>query len=130
MAEHTKLILVAVSNERAAQDAKWGEQNHRDSVWMAILAEEVGEAAKAVLEGKDLEKELIQVAAVAVAWHESRWRGKKCGCKLCLEAQCNPTEQCGAVRRRDGFIARCRLPANHQGLHFDTYGPSRVEWGS
>ena len=75
----------AVRDERIRQDKKWGEQNHRDSTWLAILVEEVGEAAKAILEkdGDDLEKEIIQVAAVAVAWRESRMRAKDCGCGLC-----------------------------------------------
>lgn len=66
------------------QDKKWGEQNHRDSTWLAILSEEVGEAAKAILEGKNLDEEVVQIAAVAVAWEESRMRGKKCECTLCL----------------------------------------------
>jgi NTP pyrophosphatase (non-canonical NTP hydrolase) len=85
VAEKTKLILAQVGNERARQDAKWKEQNHRDSVWLTILSEEVGEAAKALLERGDLEEELIQIAAVAVAWHESIWRGKKCECPLCKD---------------------------------------------
>lgn len=83
MMENTKAILEEVGQEREAQDLKWGEQNHRDSVWLAILTEEVGECAKAILEGKGLTRELIQVAAVAVAWVESRGRGIECGCGLC-----------------------------------------------
>ena len=52
-----------------------------DSDRFKVLVEEVGEVARALLEsdrlandlsGKDLEKELIQVAAVVVAWLESR----------------------------------------------------------
>lgn len=47
---------------------------------LAILTEEVGEVARAILEGgnivsdkhsADLRKELVQVAAVALAWVES-----------------------------------------------------------
>jgi NTP pyrophosphatase (non-canonical NTP hydrolase) len=61
--------------ERHAQDAKWGEQNHDDFIWTAILTEEVGEAAQAALHAKfgghgDLREELVQVAAVALAWLE------------------------------------------------------------
>lgn len=78
-------IFTEVILEREAQDRRWGEQNHRDSVWLAILTEEVGEAAKAVLEEKNLMEELIQVASVAVAWEESRMRGKKCECPLCKD---------------------------------------------
>jgi hypothetical protein len=100
-------VLEEVAAERAAQDAKWGEQNHRDGTgwgtwpenptwddlclgsqegaelesmarqileghpsWVAILMEEVGEA----LEQSDpvkLRAELVQIAAVAVAWVEA-----------------------------------------------------------
>jgi hypothetical protein len=81
----TGSILQDVMDERLRQDAKWGEQNHDDPVWAAILGEEVGEACKATLErafgwdgGIDttstpselLRAELVQVAAVAVAWIE------------------------------------------------------------
>ena len=72
-----------ITNERESQDRKWGEQNHNDYVWNAILTEEVGEVSKAILESRDsgigldainvdeLEKELVQVAAVCVAWLEA-----------------------------------------------------------
>lgn len=39
-----------------------------DGQALAILVEEVGEVARAMCEGKGLRDELIQVAAVAVAW--------------------------------------------------------------
>jgi hypothetical protein len=38
---------------------------------LSVLAEEFGEVAKAMLEEGNLREELIQVAAVAVAWAES-----------------------------------------------------------
>jgi NTP pyrophosphatase (non-canonical NTP hydrolase) len=71
-------ILANVQAERDRQDKKWGQQDHAPAVWLAILAEEFGEAAKAVLEGKPLDyhKELIQVAAVACAAAESLERNK------------------------------------------------------
>lgn len=58
--------------ERERQEAKWGEQNHDDLKWLAILTEEVGELAQAILEGNasGIKVERIQVAAVAVAWME------------------------------------------------------------
>lgn len=74
--------ISCVVMERAKQDAKWGEQNHPDLEWFAILMEEVGEAAQCISEvhinptdKSDeyydlLEYELIQIAAVAVAWVE------------------------------------------------------------
>lgn len=78
--------------ERQRQNEKWGEQNHNTVEWIAILTEEVGEAAKEAVdyhfknnipnqkeschfnEDRDIQhftlvrlrKELIEVAAVAV----------------------------------------------------------------
>ena len=60
--------------ERNAQDEKWGEQHHSDEKWLTILMEEVGEAAKAVLEENDeaLLVEVVQIAAVLQNWVTSR----------------------------------------------------------
>jgi len=70
-------ILKEIKKERVKQDNKWGEQNHSPSDWLMILGEEVGEVNKAALEAKfgggtliEYRKELIQVAAVAVAMIE------------------------------------------------------------
>ena len=71
-----------VMNERERQDAKWGEQNHDAEMWLVILGEEFGEACQAALAdrfgGKNatekresqLRKEVVQVAAVALAMLE------------------------------------------------------------
>lgn len=74
-----------VNFERQRQEAKWGEQNHSDAVWCAILAEEFGEAAKEANETHfrakptdELVKELVQVMAVAKAWIECIERREKC----------------------------------------------------
>lgn len=92
----TERVLSAVLAERMRQDEKWGEQHHpnhpawtgvwsslierlergaREELeiapsWGPILLEEVGEALRA---GDDaaLRQELVQVAAVAVAWIEA-----------------------------------------------------------
>lgn len=77
-------VLREVKAERMMQDAKWGEQNHHPVEWITILGEEFGEVCKAACEanfekfygnkrGNYLEyrKELVQVAAVAVAMIES-----------------------------------------------------------
>lgn len=70
----------SVIEERQRQDDKWGEQNHDDTVWLTVLAEEVGEAAQEVLtirNPKDgnghgnLREEAVHVAAVALAWVEA-----------------------------------------------------------
>ena len=60
--------------ERNAQDVKWGEQRHTDEKWLTILLEEIGEAAKAVLEKNDdaLLVEVVQVAAVLENWVTAR----------------------------------------------------------
>jgi hypothetical protein len=73
-----------IDDERARQSAKWGGVHAwgtgdcsspavRGPVKMTVLMEEVGEVARALLDGNadQLETELVQVAAVAVAWLES-----------------------------------------------------------
>lgn len=83
----TDVIIWNIKEERKRQDAKWGEQNHHPLYWLAILQEEVGEAAKACIEHNafDYQKEMIQVAAVAIAALESlarqgetEWWEKEC----------------------------------------------------
>jgi len=80
----TRHALYGVALERASQDAKWGKQEHSLTTWITVLGEEVGEAAKEVLEYRQatiyqgdhysaqdrlrrLRAELLQAAAVAVA---------------------------------------------------------------
>lgn len=70
-------VFQLIRDERSRQEAKWGKQNHSGPVWFLILAEEVGEVAKAMLhtafggpESGKVKMELIQVAAVAVQWLE------------------------------------------------------------
>lgn len=100
----TESVLRAVWEEREAQDTKWGVQNHPDIYqslyypiesaeraraltnvrsaakqisYADILLEEVAEAIEAAMEGDKnaLIDELVQVAAVAVAWVEKIDRG-------------------------------------------------------
>jgi predicted GNAT family acetyltransferase/NTP pyrophosphatase (non-canonical NTP hydrolase) len=65
-------VIKQIIKERERQDLIWGVQNHANLFWLGILMEEVGEAAQALIEGRinDVQKELIQVAAVCVAWLE------------------------------------------------------------
>lgn len=66
-------IFQLIGAERDRQDRKWGANRHQSSgKWLAILTEEFGEVGKAILEGnkKEIVHELIQCAAVAVAWIE------------------------------------------------------------
>lgn len=84
-----EVIFDKIALERIRQDGKWGEQNHSPIEWIAILGEEFGEVSKEALElwfGRWetpevysakvalYEKELIQVAAVAVSMLECLYR--------------------------------------------------------
>lgn len=68
------IVLLDVIIERGNRERKWGQQNHNPLEWLAVLTEEVGEAAQEALRmhfgGKDGESwrgELVQVAASAIA---------------------------------------------------------------
>lgn len=86
----TLSVLGDVLNERERQDRKWGIQNHSPDAWISILGEEFGEVCKAANESganfglidktidlTDYRKELIEVAAVAIAAIECLDRNKK-----------------------------------------------------
>lgn len=77
-------IYADIDAERARQAAKWSGPHHwgagdcssadvPEPVKVAVLVEEVGEVAMAMLdlERADLRRELVQVAAVAIAWVEA-----------------------------------------------------------
>lgn len=78
-------IYQAIDTERARQERKWSRLHEwgtgdcsspavEEIVKVAVLTEEVGEVARAVLDREDTDRlraELVQVAAVAVAWLES-----------------------------------------------------------
>ena len=70
-----------VAAERQRQLEKWGQQFHDNPIWLAILTEEVGEVAKAILEndGDQCMDELVQIVAVIETWVESLDRIEK-GC--------------------------------------------------
>lgn len=95
MSDRTHDVLAEVLLERAAQDARWGEQNHPDGTSVTfcpvaehakrrcgrkalagtltfadILNEEFWEAM-CEKDSPSLREELLQVAAVAVAWIEA-----------------------------------------------------------
>jgi NTP pyrophosphatase (non-canonical NTP hydrolase) len=64
-----------VLGERKRQDNRWGDQIYNSHErWNLIGVEEVGEVAKAIYDKDEsihLYEEIIQVAAVYVAWAES-----------------------------------------------------------
>jgi hypothetical protein len=91
----TNIVLREVMDERMAQNTKWGEQNHPDGTglpydiawasidrakcqangpdtdnWRDILQKEVSEAF-AEVDPVKLRNEVLQIAAVAVAWIEA-----------------------------------------------------------
>lgn len=89
-------VLEEVLDERTRQEMKWGQQNYPGPEYLMILGEEVGEANKEyletffalqkekssegpqpVLDYGSYRKELVQVAAVAVAMIESLDRNGK-----------------------------------------------------
>ena len=75
-------VLDDIVYERKKQDIKWGIgfTGRRDEFWYLILAEEFGEIANAILEGKtdfDIEEEILQTAAVCVSWLEFREPSEK-----------------------------------------------------
>lgn len=86
MINTTESVLAEVKEHRKFQDQRWGQQDHDPFFWLAILVEEVGEVAEALVRGqqtseRDYRTELLQVAAVAVAavetWDRVVSLGKK-----------------------------------------------------
>lgn len=76
--EQDTVPLQDVAAERTRQDAKWGQQDHEVGIWLGILGEEFGEVCKEIAESSacpldvaHLREELVQTAAVAVAWVEA-----------------------------------------------------------
>ena len=75
----TASVLEDVREERGAQDNRWGQQDHTPARWLIRIVAAFSAAARAGLEldvrpgisTDDLRRELIQVAAVAVAWVEA-----------------------------------------------------------
>ena len=76
-------IYSEIDDERRRQNEKWGgthawgtgdcsSRSVHNSTKLMVLAEECGEVARAVLDidAEQLRAELVQVAAVAVAWLE------------------------------------------------------------
>lgn len=66
-------ILELIKAERDRQDAKWGKNSHNPVVWYLIAQEEMGEVNKGLLKGDNwnaVQREIIQLAAVCVAWLE------------------------------------------------------------
>jgi NTP pyrophosphatase (non-canonical NTP hydrolase) len=69
------LVFEKIAKERARQEClhPMPKENYSDLYMHAVLTEEVGEVAKALQEGSNLEEEIIQVAAVCLRWLENRY---------------------------------------------------------
>lgn len=67
-------VLHTITQERIEQDMKWGAyRDQPDMTWISILLKEVLEVAQATIEhdAVRMKTELVQVAAVAIAWLEA-----------------------------------------------------------
>lgn len=73
-------IFEEVRQERLRQDDKFGSQprNLKPEVYLAVLTEEIGEVARAIIDGdsENYRVELIQIAAVCIAAIEEFDKGK------------------------------------------------------
>ena len=74
-------VMKQILDERLRQEEKWGEQTHDNYRWLAILGEEFGELAQAILHDEfggeaagQAKKELIHTVAVGVQWLEQMER--------------------------------------------------------
>lgn len=74
----TAAVLYDIASERERQNRLWSREPGiwaaPDGVKLAVLTEEVGEVARALLDRESPERlraELVQVAAVATAWAET-----------------------------------------------------------
>lgn len=67
-----EFILELVKEARKTQEIQWGTSEHSDLVWLAILMEELGEAARSINYENlgELQQEVVRISAVALGWLE------------------------------------------------------------
>ena len=68
-----KAYLKLVKKERERQEEIYGDRQHWESEWFILLSEEVGEVAKAIVQGNipQMRTELIQCAALIESWFKN-----------------------------------------------------------
>lgn len=104
-----------------------------DSSWMTVLAEEVGEVAMAINDHRhagefadpvaalhEMRTELVQVAAMAVAWIDAI---DLTYCQATTETTQDTHDADGIV---ESYVANCMNHLGHDGEHIDWSG--RVRW--
>ena len=73
--------VMLVLRERKAQDKKWGpDRTLRNSQWIKVTLEELGEASASDLDHERMERtmvEVVQVSASALAWVEDMLRRRE-----------------------------------------------------
>lgn len=100
-----RAILAEISAERDRQDGKWGgipgTDRRDDHTYAAVLGEEFGECCQAWLEcdTEALRAELVQTAAVAIAWIEELDNG---GMRSRAASQPEASGEAGTVTRPAG----------------------------
>ena len=72
------VVMEDILAEREFQDNKWGDQvKNTNALWNVIATEEIGEVAREIYEnGDNLYHEIIQCAAVYMAWAEALRRSE------------------------------------------------------
>lgn len=126
-----KVIHARIDAERERQDQKFPQQLDASGAWaispmakLAVLAEEFGEAARAVCDGtaNNLRDELVQIAAVCVRWLEAfsddpgedaekaRVRDPARFKQVHSPDQPTPCPDCGALSH--GFACPALIPKN------------------
>lgn len=122
--------LEDIQTEQDRQVDLWGVQTHHPLKWLAILMEEVGEVANAILEDHDhdldhLSEEVIQVAAVAASWADD------------IEGRVRVSQKYGTMTREDRFlraVGQVQAAWNVAGPHPETHERAkrqlRHEWPS
>lgn len=116
-------VLANVAEERGRQNARWGAQHHPPSIWLAILAEEVGEVAREVVpltERGDGWAPRVLVDPLLDAESAARW----------VLAEVEAVERLRVRHRRPGWLrSRVRAAGADRGAKPDATMPENMPAG-